>query len=126
MLTRTHQLLRVCLLALAAFVAGALATHQAASARSEAQSPYALLDQLARVLVIIENEYVEPVERTRLIEGSIKGMVAELDPHSSYLPAEDYTVFQSDTKGQFGGIGVEVDFRDDAVVVIAPIEDSPA
>ena len=78
------------------------------------------------MLVLIENEYVEPVDRARLIEGSIKGMVAELDPHSAYLPARDFSVFQGDTEGRFGGIGVEVDFAGDAVVVIAPIENSPA
>ena len=78
---------------------------------------------MARVLVLIENEYVEPVDRKRLIEGSIKGMVAELDPHSGYLPKDEYKVFQDDTEGQFGGIGVEVDLGDDEIVVIAPIED---
>jgi carboxyl-terminal processing protease len=110
---------------LAAFGGGAWAAHQA-GASTQAESPYDLLDQMARVLVLIENEYVEPVDRARLIEGSIKGMVAELDPHSSYLPAADYDIFQSDTKGSFGGIGVEVDFSGDTVVVIAPIEGSPA
>lgn len=78
------------------------------------------------MLVLIENEYVEPVDRARLIEGSIKGMVAELDPHSAYLPARDFSVFQGDTEGRFGGIGVEVDFAGDDVIVIAPIENSPA
>ena len=110
---------------LTAFGGGAW-TAQQAGASTQAESPYDLLDQMARVLVLIENEYVDPVDRTRLIEGSIKGMVAELDPHSSYLPAADYAIFQSDTKGSFGGIGVEVDFSGDAVVVIAPIEGSPA
>ncbi|HWP09969.1 MAG TPA: S41 family peptidase [Polyangiaceae bacterium] len=85
-----------------------------------------MMDQLARVLVWIENEYVDPVDRARLIEGGIKGMVAELDPHSSYMPPEDYGVFQGDTEGHFGGIGVEVDFSTDSVIVIAPIEGSPA
>jgi len=116
---------RLALLMLAAFGGGAWAAHQA-GASTQAESPYDLLDQMARVLVLIENEYVDPVDRTRLIEGSIKGMVAELDPHSSYLPAADYDIFQSDTKGSFGGIGVEVDFSGDGVVVIAPIEGSPA
>jgi carboxyl-terminal processing protease len=91
-----------------------------------ADGPYDLLRQLARVLVLVENEYVDPVNRTRLVEGAIKGMVAELDPHSSYLPEEDYRIFEADTKGEFGGIGVEVDFRNETVVVIAPIEGSPA
>jgi carboxyl-terminal processing protease len=77
-------------------------------------------------LVIVENDYVEPVDRARLVEGAIKGMVAELDPHSSYLPARDYALFQGDTQGEFGGVGVEVDFRQGQVTVIAPIEGSPA
>ena len=122
--TRT-QFFRLAFLAASAFAGGAL-TSELARARTETESPYHLLDQLARVLVLIENEYVEPVDRERLLEGTIKGMVAELDPHSAYLPAEDYTIFQGDTEGRFGGIGVEVDFRDDYVTVIAPIEGSPA
>ncbi|HEY3237303.1 MAG TPA: S41 family peptidase [Polyangiaceae bacterium] len=85
-----------------------------------------MLNQLARVLVLVENEYVEPVDRQRLIEGSIKGMVAELDPHSSYLPPSDYSILLADTEGRFGGIGVEVDFTGELVTVIAPIEGSPA
>jgi carboxyl-terminal processing protease len=116
---------RTLLLTAAAFAGGAI-TADVARARGERQSPYAMMDQLARVLVWIENEYVDPVDRTKLIEGSIKGMVAELDPHSSYMTREDYGVFQGDTEGHFGGIGVEVDFSTDSVVVIAPIEGSPA
>ncbi len=106
--------------------AATMCSPSSARAASERDSPYHLLDQLSRVLVLIENEYVEPVDRARLIEGSIKGMVAELDPHSAYLPARDYSVFRGDTEGRFGGIGVEVDFSGDDVVVIAPIENSPA
>jgi carboxyl-terminal processing protease len=117
--------LRTALLTLAAFAGGAVCADYA-RARTERQSPYALMDQLARVLVWIENEYVDPVDRARLVEGAIKGMVAELDPHSSYMPPEDYGVFQGDTEGHFGGIGVEVDFSTDSVIVIAPIEGSPA
>ncbi len=97
-----------------------------AGATTDAESPYAILRQLARVLVLVENEYVEPVDRTRLTEGAIKGLVAELDPHSSYLPPRDFDTFQGDTRGEFGGVGVEVDFRGDDVTVIAAIEGSPA
>jgi carboxyl-terminal processing protease len=117
--------LRTLLLTAAAFAGGAV-TADLARARSERTSPYAMMDQLARVLVWIENEYVDPVDRAKLVEGGIKGMVAELDPHSSYMAPEDYGVFQGDTEGHFGGIGVEVDFSTDSVVVIAPIEGSPA
>jgi carboxyl-terminal processing protease len=116
---------RLFLLVLAAFSGGAL-TSELARATTERQSPYAMLDQLARVLAFVENEYVDPVDRTTLLEGGIKGMVAELDPHSSYLAPEDYSIFQGDTEGQFGGVGVEVDFTTDFVTIIAPIEGSPA
>ncbi|HEX6274326.1 MAG TPA: S41 family peptidase [Polyangiaceae bacterium] len=116
---------RSALLALAAFAGGAAAS-ELAHATTERQNPYHLMEQLGRVLVAIEDEYVDPVDRARLIEGGIKGMVAELDPHSSYLPPEDYTIFQGDLEGRFGGVGVEVDFGGDFVTVIAPIEGSPA
>lgn len=89
-------------------------------------SPFHIISQLGRVLVLIENEYVDVVERSRLVEGAIRGMVSELDPHSSYLAAEDFATFKNDTEGEFGGVGVEVDFRNDTVTVIAPIEGSPA
>lgn len=113
------------LLTAAAFAGGALTAHLAVATPAK-ESPYQMLEQLGRVLVLIENEYVEPVDRQRLVEGAIKGMVAELDPHSGYLPPQDWAIFQSDTEGRFGGVGVEVDFRDDYVMVIAPIEGSPA
>lgn len=106
----------------------ATAVHQTpeAQAKTEWDNPYFPFEQLGRVLAWVENEYVDPVERRRLLEGSIKGMVAELDPHSAYLPAEDYSIFQADTEGHFGGIGVEVDFGDEFITIIAPIEGSPA
>jgi carboxyl-terminal processing protease len=119
---KTHRFVVLTLGALLAL--GTLA--RPSRAGPQEQGPYRVIDQLARVLVLVENDYVEPVDRERLVEGAIKGMVAELDPHSSYLPKEDYTVFQSDTEGRFAGIGVEVDFRGEDVVVLAPIEGSPA
>ncbi len=121
---------RVCELGLAALTGGVLATcvfhAPEAQAKSEWDNPYFPFEQLGRVLAWVENEYVDPVERRRLLEGAIKGMVAELDPHSSYLPAEDYSIFQADTEGHFGGIGVEVDFGDEYITIIAPIDGSPA
>ncbi|HEY6077629.1 MAG TPA: S41 family peptidase, partial [Polyangiaceae bacterium] len=120
----------LCELGLAAVLGGVVATSvfrtPEAQAKSEWDNPYFPFEQLGRVLAWVENEYVDPVERRRLLEGAIKGMVAELDPHSSYLPAEDYSIFQADTEGHFGGIGVEVDFGDEYITIIAPIEGSPA
>jgi C-terminal peptidase prc len=112
------------LLTLSAFAGGASVARLGHASGDD--DPYALLSQLARVLVLIENDYVDPVDRDRLLTGAIKGMVAELDPHSSYLPARDFKVLQDDTRGQFAGIGVEVDFRNDRVTVISPIDGSPA
>lgn len=117
--------LSIAALTLSAFAGGAV-TSRLSQASLDAPSPYAVLGQLSRVLVLIENEYVDAVDRDRLLNGAIKGMVAELDPHSSYLPPRDFTVLQNDTRGEFAGIGVEVDFRNDRVTVISPIEGSPA
>jgi carboxyl-terminal processing protease len=112
-------------LGVAAFGGGAV-TGRVSSATVRDQSPYAGLDQLGRVLVLVENQYVDPVDRKRLVEGAIKGLVGDMDPHSSFMPPEDYQLFKSDTEGTFGGVGVEVDLRDELITVIAPIEGSPA
>ncbi len=117
--------LSIGLLTASAFAGGAVVA-RSSHAELGGGSPYAVVDQLARILVLIENEYVDAVDRDRLLVGAIKGMVAELDPHSSYLPARDFAVLQDDTRGEFAGIGVEVDFRNDRVTVISPIEGSPA
>jgi len=97
-----------------------------ARATTEREDPYFLLGQLTRVLGMIESDYVDPVDRRNLLEGAIEGMVSKLDPHSSYLPKEDYGIFQSDTEGKFGGVGVEVDFGVEFVTVVAVFEGSPA
>ena len=103
-----------------------LDSHRNAWATSEKESPYAVTQMMGRVIAQVENDYVDPVERTKLVQGAIKGMVAELDPHSSYMPREDYTAFEQDTEGEFGGIGVEVDVRTEIITVLAAIEGSPA
>src|SRR5215472_6276783 len=128
-LTPMKQHLRTALLAGSAFAGGMVGTLWGTSralATSHDESPYAAVAQLGRVLVQIENNYVEPVDRAKIVEGAVKGMVGDLDPHSAYLPPQDFSLFQSDTEGQFGGVGVEVDARGEELVVIAPIEGSPA
>ncbi len=126
---RTLGLAKLGLLTVAAFGGGVVTTlwgSRAAQATSHDESPYAAIGQLGRVLVQVENNYVEPVDRAKIVEGAIKGMVEELDPHSSYLPAQDFSLFQSETEGRFGGVGIEVDARAEQLTVIAPIEGSPA
>jgi carboxyl-terminal processing protease len=115
------------LLSFCAFSGGACVTALGGGPRSaHGDTPYAAVEQLGRVLVEVENEYVDPVDRAKLVGGAIKGMVAELDPHSSYMPPEEFQAFQSDTEGEFGGIGIEVETRNGELVVLSPIEGSPA
>ena len=109
-----------------AFAGGACATVLGGPRTAQGDTPYAAVEQLGRVLVEVENEYVDPVDRAKLVDGAIKGMVAELDPHSSYMPPEEFQAFESDTEGEFGGIGIEVENRNDQLIVLAPIEGSPA
>ena len=95
-------------------------------ARAASSRPYDILEQFAEVLSVIEDGYVEPTSRNKLGEGAIAGMVAALDPHSVYMPPEQYEDFRQDTSGRFAGIGVEVDLRDGQVVIVSPIPGSPA
>jgi carboxyl-terminal processing protease len=120
------RLIRVLFPTVAAFAGGVLIGGLRAEATPENQNPYQAVNQLGRVLVQVENHYVDPVERDKLVEGAIKGMVENLDPHSAYMPPEEWRQFQSDTEGKFGGVGLEVDGRGDKLIVIAPIEGSPA
>mgnify|MGYP000034053559 CR=1 FL=1 len=122
---RTNGWLRTTSLVLAAFIGGAIST-QAVNATTQTQSPYNPLDQLAYTLTLVERNHVDPVERTKLIDGAIKGLVSELDAHSAYMDAREYADFLNDTSGKFAGIGIEVDFRDERVTVLSPMENSPA
>ncbi len=119
-------LLRKLTLVSSAFAAGLVLGSVRAEATPESQNPYQAVSQLGRVLVAIENHYVDPVERKKVVDGAIKGMVEALDPHSSYMPPDEWKQFQSDTEGRFGGVGLEVDGRGDRLIVVAPIEGSPA
>ena len=109
----------------ASFAGGALLSLVARGATRE-ESPHDSIEQLAKVLVQIENRYVDPVDRDVLLQGAIKGMVRELDPHSEYFPPQEYADFTGETEGKFGGIGVEIDASGDYLTVIAPIAGGPA
>lgn len=97
------------------------------------QSSWALSDKVykeistfTKVLQIVDQNYVDPVDEKKLMVGAINGMLSSLDPHTIYLPAEQYRDFSSDTKGRFGGIGIEVSIKDGIITVISPIQGSPA
>jgi carboxyl-terminal processing protease len=74
----------------------------------------------------IRSSYIEDIDDATLLEYAIKGMLSELDPHSSYLDASSYDDLQIQTKGEFGGLGIEVGMEDGYVKVISPIDDTPA
>jgi len=120
--------IRTALVVVAAFGAGFLARSfvSTADAKPAADSPYAAMGQLGRVLALVENEYVDPTDRTKLVDGALEGMVQNLDPHSAYFPPREFHELQDDTAGKFVGIGVEVEFRNDAIAILAVLENSPA
>ncbi len=78
------------------------------------------------VLSIVQRDYVREVDSSELVEGAIKGMLAALDPHSGYLDPDFYQDLQVQTKGEFGGLGIEITIRDGLLLVVAPMDGSPA
>ncbi len=93
---------------------------------SSSSLPLDDLRTFTEIFAKIKNDYVEPVEDSKLLENAIRGMLAGLDPHSAYLVPEDYQDLQAGTSGEFGGLGIEVGMEDGFVKVIAPIDDTPA
>jgi len=93
---------------------------------AEQPLPVDELRTLAEVFSRIKADYVEPVEDKKLLRDAIQGMLAGLDPHSSYLDPEGYKEIHVSTGGEFGGLGIEVTMEDGFVKVVSPIEDTPA
>ena len=93
----------------------------------EPSMPLDELRQLARVVDIIQSEYVEPVKGDKLLTEAINGMVGSLDPHSGYLDPAAYRELREGTEGRFVGLGIEIGQSDEGYVeIVAPMEDSPA
>lgn len=87
---------------------------------------YADLQVFAKVLNLIQKHYVDEVDTKKLVQGAIKGMLGELDPHTNYLPTDIFKEFESETSGEFGGLGIEITVQDGVLTIISPIEDAPA
>ncbi len=90
------------------------------------KEPYESLKVFTDVLHIIEKDYVKRVDTKDLIYGAIKGMLSSLDPHSSFMTPKMYKEMQVETKGSFGGLGIEITMKNGVLTVIAPIADTPA
>ncbi|KEF30509.1 Carboxyl-terminal protease [Marinobacter nitratireducens] len=92
----------------------------------EKQLPLDDLRKFTEVFSRIKDAYVEEVDDTQLLESAIKGMLSDLDPHSTYLAPKDYEELEESTSGEFGGLGIEVGMENGFVKVISPIDDTPA
>ncbi|OGP82978.1 MAG: peptidase S41 [Deltaproteobacteria bacterium RBG_16_54_11] len=104
-------------------VVGGLSVHNVSALSNKT---YEKLKVFTDCLEIIKKHYVEDVKTEDLISGAIEGMLNSLDPHSAYLDPDMYRELQVETKGSFGGLGIEIAIKDGILTVIAPIEDTPA
>ena len=111
--------------ALALFIGLLPSASQAVKAAQDAI--YDQVELLAEAITIIQNEYVDPVAPKEMIYGALRGLVGSLDPHSQFLDPDAYTEMQVDTKGEFGGVGLEITIsKEGMLTVVAPIDDTPA
>ncbi len=122
---------KVVMAAVGGVVAGALIVTQfagplIAEVANKDTSVYQQLDLFGDVFERIRAQYVEEIDSQKLIEAAVNGMLTSLDPHSSYMNAKDYAAMQVETKGEFGGLGIEVTQQDGYVKVVSPIDGTPA
>ena len=117
---------RLAVLALATGMTIGLASPVLAQSSTSSAETYRLLNLFGDVFEQVKSKYVEDVDDKKLIEAAINGMLTSLDPHSSYLNMDNFEEMQVDTRGEFGGLGIEVTMEDGFVKVIAPIYDTPA
>ncbi|WP_372803245.1 S41 family peptidase [Paracoccus seriniphilus] len=116
---------------LGGILAGAVVTTQlagplVAQEAGKNTSVYEQLELFGNVFERVRADYVEVPDDKELIEAAINGMLTSLDPHSSFLSADDYEEMQTQTRGSFGGLGIEVSQEDGLVKVVSPIDDTPA
>ena len=97
-----------------------------ATAKAAAADTYRQLNLFGDVFERVRADYVERPDDGKLIETAINGMLAGLDPHSSYMDAKSFRDMQVQTRGEFGGLGIEVTMEDGLIKVVAPIDDTPA
>ena len=94
--------------------------------KEETASTYEVLNLFGEVFDRVRSDYVEPVSDQKLIESALNGMLSSLDPHSSYMNEKSFADMKITTKGEFGGLGIEVTMENGLVKVVSPIDDTPA
>jgi len=127
--SRFPRVSRAVVLAAVAFAGGAAVSAVAIGAAApgaKVVSPYPKLSVFTTVLTHVENDYVKDVDQAALVYGAIKGMLATLDPHSSFFDPDENKEMKAELTGEFHGVGMEVATKDGEIVVIAPIEGFPA
>jgi len=107
-------------------VATVMGTSIATKVLATQSETYEKLKIFSEVLYLIQTNYVEEVDIQEVIYGGIHGMLKVLDPHSSFMPPDVYSEMQVETRGNFGGLGIQIAIKDDQLTVIAPIDDTPA
>ncbi|MEM7442573.1 MAG: S41 family peptidase [Pseudomonadota bacterium] len=116
----------VALAVVLAVSAGALSDRLFAQSSDDQSETYRQLDLFGEVFERIRAQYVEEVTDAELIEAAIGGMLTSLDPHSGYLNEENFREMQVQTRGEFGGLGIQVTMENGLVLVVSPIDDTPA
>ena len=89
-------------------------------------SLYEKIDLFGEVLENIQKDYVEDVDQAEMMDSAINGVLQSLDPYSAYMSPELFREMQTDTRGEFGGLGIEIGMESGVVKVISPIDDTPA
>src|ERR1700680_3558518 len=112
--------------ALTLFVTQPRAVMMGSSARAATSDTYRQLNLFGDVFERVRSDYVEKPDDSKLVESAISGMLTGLDPHSSYMDAKSFRDMQVQTRGEFGGLGIEVTQEDGLIKVITPIDDTPA
>jgi carboxyl-terminal processing protease len=112
--------------ALTLFASHPRVVHFGASAKAAAVDTYRQLNLFGDVFERVRSDYVEKPDDAKLVESAINGMLTGLDPHSSYMDPKSFRDMQVQTRGEFGGLGIEVTMEDGLIKVVAPIDDTPA
>src|SRR6201996_8473396 len=112
--------------ALTLFVTQPRSMLMGSSARAATSDTYRQLNLFGDVFERVRTDYVEKPDDSKLIESAISGMLSGLDPHSSYMDAKSFRDMQVQTRGEFGGLGIEVTMEDGLIKVVSPIDDTPA
>ncbi|RRS30667.1 MAG: peptidase S41 [Epsilonproteobacteria bacterium (ex Lamellibrachia satsuma)] len=110
----------------AAYLFGSFAQAESTAVKSTAKEKLEAYIKFTQILNVIENEYVDEVNTTTLVDKALKGLMANLDSHSSFMDKKSYKELTVQTTGEFGGLGISVGMKDGALTVIAPLDGTPA